>query len=257
LYKNQYSKKFPVQVTDSLFLKRSYPDTMMAVIYRQSLVPGNNYTYSDINFYLLREANEFAAKRYLPNQVEPLFEKLGAYTLTYRPLRKFAKTRIAPTEVDRTFRKTLIHGHVHDPGAAMMGGVGGHAGLFSTANDLGKLMQMFLQKGSYGGDEYFSSSTFGLFNKTYFAPTNRRGLGFDKPEMRKDFDGPSAPEASSNSFGHSGFTGTFAWADPDKDLVFVFLSNRVHPDAENKLLVKLGVRTKIQSILYKAISNPH
>jgi beta-N-acetylhexosaminidase len=252
-YKTTPSKKFPVQLTDSLFLKRSYPDTMMAIIYRQALTPGKNYVYSDINFYLLREVNEIAGKAYLPNQVEPLYQSLGAYTLGYRPLNRFAKSNIAPTELDKTFRKTLIHGYVHDPGAAMLGGVGGHAGLFSNANDLGKVMQLFLNKGSYGGIKYFSDSTFNEFNKAWYYPENRRGMGFDKPETRAGLDSPCAAEADASSFGHSGFTGTFTWVDPKDELVYVFLSNRVYPDAENKKLVKMGIRTKIQTVLYKAI----
>jgi CubicO group peptidase (beta-lactamase class C family) len=135
----------------------------------------------------------------------------------------------------------------------MMGGVGGHAGLFSNANDLGKVMQLFLNKGTYGGKTYFKASTFESFNQTRYAPENRRALGFDKPETRPGLDSPCASEAHPSSFGHSGFTGTFTWVDPKDGLVYVFLSNRVHPDAENKKLVKMGVRTKVQSILYRAI----
>lgn len=252
-YRTSYSKKFPVPVTDSLFLKRSYPDTMLAIIYSQHLNPGKNYVYSDINFYLLREINERVAQKYLPDQVEPLYQALGANTLGYRPLRRFAKSNIAPTEQDKTFRKTLVHGTVHDPGAAMMGGVGGHAGLFSNANDLGKVMQLFLNKGSYGGRVFFSPAGFEGYNQARYAPENRRGLGFDKPETRAGLDSPCAPEAHPSSFGHSGFTGTFTWVDPQDGLVYVFLSNRVHPDAENKKLVKMGIRTRVQSILYSAI----
>jgi beta-glucosidase-like glycosyl hydrolase/CubicO group peptidase (beta-lactamase class C family) len=252
-YRTAYSKKFPVPVTDSLFLKRSYPDTMLSIIYAQSLTPGKNYVYSDINFYLLREINERVTGQYLPNQVEPLYQSLGANSLGYRPLSRFSKSIIAPTEKDIIFRKTLVHGYVHDPGAAMMGGVGGHAGLFSNANDLGKVMQLFLNKGIYGGKTYFKASTFDSFNQTRYAPENRRALGFDKPETRPGVDSPCASEAHPSSFGHSGFTGTFTWVDPKDGLVYVFLSNRVHPDAENKKLVKMGVRTKVQSILYRAI----
>ena len=253
-YHHKASGKFPVRVTDSLFLKRSYPDTMMAINYRQPLNPGKNYVYSDINFYLLRDANENAAGKYLPDLVEPVYASLGAYTLGYRPLKRFQKSNIAPTENDKQFRKTLIHGYVHDPGAAMMGGVGGHAGLFSNANDLGKLMQLFLQKGTYGGLKYFESTTFDRFNTAWYLPDNRRAMGFDKPETKVGADSPCAAEASVSSFGHSGFTGTFAWADPEKDLVYVFLSNRVHPYAENKKLVKMSIRTRVQSVFYRALN---
>ena len=137
-------------------------------------------------------------------------------------------------------------------GAAMLGGVGGHAGVFSTANDVAKIMQMYLNKGKYGGKTYFSSDTIDKFNTCYFcANDNRRGVGFDKPQLSDE--GPTCGCVSMSSFGHSGFTGTYTWADPDEELVYVFMSNRTYPDASNNLLIKENIRTEIQRFIYEAI----
>jgi CubicO group peptidase (beta-lactamase class C family) len=148
----------------------------------------------------------------------------------------------------------LIHGDVHDQGAAMLGGVGGHAGLFSDANDLAVLMQMYLNKGEYGGERYLADSTLAEFTRCQNCVNgNRRGLGFDKPEPDPKKDSPCARCMPLSSFGHSGFTGTFTWVDPETKVVYVFLSNRVHPDADNKKLVTMGVRTKIQDVFYEVL----
>jgi len=161
---------------------------------------------------------------------------------------------IAPTENDKIFRKQIIQGYVHDPGAAMLGGVAGHAGLFSNANDLAKIMQMYLNKGNYGGEQYVSSATINYFSSCVScADGNRRGLGFDKPEPDKSKEGPTCSSASLSSFGHTGFTGTYAWCDPENGLLYIFLSNRVYPDAENKKLSKLNTRTNIHQVFYDAI----
>ena len=147
----------------------------------------------------------------------------------------------------------MLKGYVHDPGAAMQNGVGGHAGLFSNANDLAKLMQMYLNLGSYGGKRYIKESTLKEFTSCQYCNTdNRRGIGFDKPVI-DDSDGPTCKEASPRSYGHSGFTGTITWADPEHELVYVFLSNRIHPSAENHLLIRENIRTRIQEIIYKSI----
>ena len=158
-------------------------------------------------------------------------------TAGYIPRRKFPLDRIVPTENDKIFRKQLIHGDVHDPGSAMLGGVGGHAGVFSNANDMGKLMQMYLNKGFYGGKRYISEKTLNEYIKCQFCDEsdNRRAAGFDKPMM--EGGGPTCNCVSFDSFGHSGFTGTLVWADPVEQVVYVFMSNRIHPDAENKKLL--------------------
>jgi CubicO group peptidase (beta-lactamase class C family) len=161
-----------------------------------------------------------------------------------------------PTEIDTVFRKQLIHGYVHDPGAAMLGGVSGHAGLFSNGLDLAILMQMMLQHGTYAGRRYLDSSTIAEFTRTQFsANNNRRALGFDKPVRGSKGTGPTCPEASAGSFGHTGFTGTMAWVDPANGLIYIFLSNRVYPDANDNKLLKLNLRTDIQKALYKAAEN--
>jgi len=180
---------------------------------------------------------------------------LGAYTLGYNPLRYFPLDRIVPTERDSFFRMTLIHGHVHDEGAAMMGGVSGNAGLFANAYDLAKLMQLYLNGGSYGGQQYLAPGVVDTFaSRSYAALGNRRGLGFDKPLLEYDASASSVAEAASAaSFGHSGYTGTFTWADPENGLLFVFLSNRVYPSRNNRGIYIRNIRPRIHTIMYEAI----
>jgi CubicO group peptidase (beta-lactamase class C family) len=197
---------------------------------------------------------EHLSGRSINQYMMPIYRKLGAPNMGYLPLQRFPKKRIAPTENDILFRKQVIQGYVHDPGAAMLGGVAGHAGIFSNANDLAKLMQLYLNKGNYGGEQYITSATINYFSSCIAcAEGNRRGLGFDKPEPDKSKEGPTCASASLSSFGHTGFTGTYAWSDPEHDLIFIFLSNRVYPDAENKKLSKLNTRTNIHQVFYDAI----
>ena len=184
---------------------------------------------------------------------ERIFKDLGANYTTYLPREKFPLSNIVPTEEDGYFRKQLLRGFVHDPGAAMQNGIGGHAGLFSNANDLAKLMQMYLNGGVYGGQRFIKESTLEEFSACqYCRKDNRRGIGFDRPVMDGS-PGPTCDLVSEQSFGHSGFTGTIAWADPEHDIIYVFLSNRIHPSADNTLLVKEDIRTRIQEVIYKAI----
>ena len=173
----------------------------------------------------------------------------------FLPKTRFDSSRIVPTEFDYYFRSQLLQGDVHDMGAAMLGGVGGHAGLFSNANDLGIFMQMLLQKGYYGGERYFNNYTVDQFTKCQFCKDeNRRGAGFDKAVLEGQEGGPACDcSPSSKAFGHSGFTGTLVWADPDEQFVYVFLSNRIHPTSENKKLLEMDVRTKIMQVFYDAI----
>ena len=184
---------------------------------------------------------------------ESFYAPLGLTTMSYKPLSRFDQSRIVPTEFDAKFRKQQIHGDVHDQGAAMLGGVGGHAGLFSNSNDLAVMMQMFMNYGTYGGKRYIDSSTVAEFTKCQYCNENRRAIGFDKPEMNPDKDSPVCRCVSSVSFGHAGFTGTLAWADPTNQLVYIFLSNRVYPDADDNKLAKSGIRTKIQEVIYEAL----
>lgn len=173
-------------------------------------------------------------------------------SMGYLPLQRFSKDEIVPTENDMAYRGQLIHGFVHDQGAAMQGGIGGHAGLFSNANDVAKMMQMYLQNGSYGDVTYFKPETISKFNTCYYCDQEvRRGVGFDKPQL--DEVGPTCGCVSMTSFGHSGFTGAYTWADPDSEIVYVFLSNRIFPSAENRFLLSENIRTNIQQIIYDAI----
>jgi len=171
---------------------------------------------------------------------------------SYQPLKKFKESQIAPTENDLFFRHQQITGYVHDQGAAMLGGVAGHAGIFATAYDVAVIFQMLLQKGSYGGERYFKKETVEKFT-AYNTSLSRRGLGFDKPAADKEDAGPAGNRCSAAAFGHQGFTGTCAWADPATGIVFVFLSNRVQPSAENNAINKMSVRTIAQDYIYEAL----
>ena len=165
------------------------------------------------------------------------YAPMGLNYMGYNPNKYFPKNKIPPTENDTIFRKQLVHGFVHDQGAAMMGGVGGHAGLFSNAGDLAAVMQLFLNNGNYGGTSYIDPDVIKQYTKCQFCPKNRRGAGFDKPTPGR-IGGPTSKLVSLASYGHSGFTGTLAWADPEYKVNFVFLSNRVFPDADNWKIVK-------------------
>ena len=172
--------------------------------------------------------------------------------MCYQPRNYFDLSRIIPSEIDTNYRRQTIQGDVNDQGAAMLDGIGGHAGIFSNSNDMAVLLQMLLQKGQYGGDLFFTPETVTKFTSYQF-DKNRRGLGFDKPAREKGQDGPTCDEASSESYGHQGFTGTYVWVDPKYQLVYVFLSNRTYPSSANNRLLSSGIRTKIQKIIYQAI----
>ena len=180
---------------------------------------------------------------------------MGLKRITYNPLNKFDTLQIAPTEIETTFRSQLLVGYVHDPGAALLGGVGGHAGLFATAHDVGAIFQMLLNKGVYGNKRYFKAATVDLFT-AYNSKISHRGLGFDKPLTDEDNGGPAGDRCSGFAFGHQGFTGTCVWADPATGIVFVFLSNRVYPSGANVKINKLNVRTTAQDYIYEALGVP-
>ena len=223
-----------------------------------SLLEGNfekkEYKYSGLIFYLFKDYLEKAYKRPMDISDDLYFYKpLGARRLTYKPLEKFYKDEIVPTEKDENYRNQLLQGYVHDQGAAMLGGVNGNAGLFSNANDIAKMMQMYMQEGYYGGKQFLKSETIKKFNLRYFEKDSvRRGLGFDKPQIDPE-EMATCGCVSAKSFGHSGFTGTFAWADPETQLVYIFLSNRVYPTADNAKLIEHDIRTKTQQIIQDAI----
>ena len=253
-YRKAPSDGFSIKVTDKLFLADAYKDSIYDRIGRQDL-KSNRYRYSDVAYYVMKKYIEETNSARLDKLADDfLYKPLGASHTSYNPLEKFPKNIIVPSEIDKYYRYETVQGYVHDMGAAMQGGVGGHAGLFSNANDVAKIMQMYLQNGYYGGNQFFESRTVKKFNTCYFCDKKvRRGVGFDKPESRGG--GPACGCVSSKSFGHSGFTGTYTWADPEEELVYVFLSNRTYPTASNTLLVKTGLRTRIQHAIYKAIIN--
>ena len=255
LYSTFISEEYPIKVAEDLYLHFSYPDSILLQIAESELLEEKEYLYSDLGYYLFKEIIE---RRYnIPLNLlvqENFYRSLGLATMGYLPKERFEKDRIIPTEKDNYFRDQLLVGDVHDMGAAMQGGVGGHAGLFSNANDLAILMQMYLEKGTYAGKEYFKSSTIKEYTRCQFCrKNNRRGAGFDKPALPEQEGGPTCECVSYLSFGHSGFTGTLAWADPETGIVFVFLSNRIHPTSENKKLLDMDVRTNIMQVIFDAI----
>jgi beta-N-acetylhexosaminidase len=254
-YQPQLSEFFPLEVGQGLYLRKDYRDTIFSRIIQSPLADRPDYRYSDLGFILLAEIVEQISGMPLDQYMSTYFyEPMGLSSIGFYPLRRFLLSRIIPSEKDMQFRKQIIHGHVNDPAAAMLGGASGHAGLFSNAYDLAVFMQMILQGGTYGGKRYISEQTIQEFTSVQFAGNqNRRGLGFDKPSLRRDETGPAAAGASAESYGHSGFTGTYVWADPEENLVYVFLSNRTYPDASNRMITKENIRTNIHQIVYDAI----
>ncbi|MGO3183140.1 MAG: glycoside hydrolase family 3 N-terminal domain-containing protein [Aequorivita sp.] len=252
-YSDIPGKDFNVEVAENLYMRRDYMDTIYKDIRESDLNPRLEYRYSDLPYYILKKYLEKEFGKPLENIVQGnLYESLGANYTLYHPLSKFLKENIPPSEQDNLFRKQKVQGYVNDQGAAMLGGASGHAGLFSNSNDVAKIMQMYLWKGFYGGTRYFEPNILDKFNTCYYCDKDvRRGVGFDKPQLGTV--GPTCGCVSMTSFGHSGFTGTFAWADPEKEIVYVFLSNRTFPDATNRKLIKSDLRSNIQAAIYEAI----
>lgn len=247
-------------LADGLFINKNYNDTIIAAIANSKLNKRKSYVYSCLNFMLLKEVVEKISKEDLNTFVqENFFSRLGSTTTTYNPLTKFGKEQIVPTEKDDFLRKQLVQGYVHDEGAAFMGGISGNAGLFSNANDIAKLYQMWLNKGTYGGEEYLSTKTCQVFMNTK-SGISRRGLGFDKPEPNTAKSSPTSPSTPASTYGHTGFTGTCFWIDPDNNLIYIFLSNRVNDKRTHKAISSLNIRSRIQEEIYWAIkrgNSPH
>ena len=258
-YSTLESEDYPFPVADSLYASRSMKDSLWqwiikARVREKPLRTPYDYRYSDMGFYILQHLAEKMLNKPMQEFLEQnLYGPLGAFTTGYLPRQRFSAQRIAPTENDKLFRKKLLTGYVHDQGAAMHGGIAGHAGLFSTANDLAKLGQLWLNKGHYGGRRYYKPETMELFTSKQFEDS-RRGLGWDKP-TQSDWNGPTTVYASPQTFGHTGFTGTCIWVDPEFNLVYVFLSNRVHPDMTNNKLLNANIRSRIQEVIYQAMFN--
>ncbi len=254
LYNAKYSEEFPIEVAKNLYVKKEIADTIYSRIINSKIENKGKYLYSDLGYYFLQRIIEHITDQSLDTYVQNNFYKPLGIGLTYLPLKKYKMSEIAPTENDTKFRKQIVQGYVHDPGAALLGGVAGHAGLFGNAADLAVLMQMYLNKGSYGGVTYLDSNVIKDFTRCHFCPDNRRGLCFEKPEPDPKKDSPVTEAASLDSYGHTGFTGTFAWVDPKNNLVVVFLSNRVYPNAEENKLAKLGIRGKIHKAFYDIVA---
>jgi len=253
-YHTKKSKKFGIEVAKNMYLQSAFKDTILNQIKKVEQREVSGYKYSDLGYYILKRSLEKKYKKPLNQLVdENFYASLGAHRTSYLPLSKFPKNEIVPTEKDNYFRHQLLQGYVHDMGAAMLGGVGGHAGVFANANDVAKIMQMYLQNGYYGGKRYLKSATVKKFNKRYYEDKKiRRGLGFDKPQLDPEVESTCGC-VSDESFGHSGFTGTYTWADPKSRIVYVFLSNRVYPTMENNGLITENIRTKIQQIIQDAL----
>lgn len=254
IYSKEKKEGYETQVASDMWIRDDYAKTMMKTILETPLSGAKKYEYSDLGYYFFNAYIEKTSGKSQDKYVDQaIYKPLGLQHMTYLPLRKFPRWQIVPTEDDKEFRKQVIHGYVHDPGAAMLGGVGGHAGLFSNATDLAALMQVLLNKGQVGSFNLIDRSVVEQFTACQFCPKNRRGLGFDKP-LPDGSGGPVSPLASLSSFGHSGFTGTLAWADPEHKVNFVFLSNRVYPSAENWKIRDMNIRTNIQRIIYEALA---
>lgn len=253
-FKSSGDDKYSLHVNENLFLHRRYIRKIIRAIRRSHVNREHAYLYSGIMFYMIPQMIENISgvefEKYLK---ERIFDPIGAEHLRYRPLSYFSKNRIVPTEYDTIFRKTMVHGFVHDEGAAMMGGISCNAGLFGNAHDLAQLGNLFASMGIVNGDTILHPSSVKYFTSAPFAQQgNRRGLGFDKPllQVNDDTNSPCSLMASPTSFGHSGFTGTYMWIDPESKLVFVFLSNRVHPSRTNRKLYSMNLRQKMHQACY-------
>lgn len=246
---------FTLRVAENLYVRNDWQDSIRRRILQSSLGVAGNYVYSDNDFIFLGNIVEQLSGRSLEAFCqENFYRPMGMYATGFTPRDRFTADRLIPTESEKQFRRQTTRGDVHDEGAALMGGVAGHAGLFSSAYDLAILYQMLLNNGVYQGRRYLQPETIRLFTD-YQRNGSRRGLGFDKPETDNKARKDPYPSlwASATTFGHTGFTGTCVWADPQRELVYVFLSNRVHPTRDNNRLSQLQVRGKIQDALYSAI----
>ena len=260
LYRTKYQKGYGVRVANHLFLKNSWEDTMLERILKSPLGPKDKYVYSDLDFILMGKVVEEITGMSLAQYAQKSFyDPMGMATTGFNPLSRFPKDRIVPTETDEYYRYQTVQGTVHDEAAAMFGGVAGHAGLFSDAYDLSRLYQMLLDGGVYNGKRYLKKKTIDLFT-AYNSDISRRGIGFDKPQKPDSTDTQKDDEerypselASPATFGHTGFTGTCVWVDPEANLVFVFLSNRVYPSRHTPEFYKLNVRSKILDTLISAV----
>ena len=252
------SKRYPVMVAHNVFLHKNYRNKMLREI-KKSKLGEKKYTYSDLTFIVTPQIIEnISGQKWDEYVTDNIYKKIGAFDLTFNPHTKYPLSRIIPTEYDSLFRKQQLIGTVHDETAGMLGGISGHAGLFATSNDLMKLMELYRRMGSYGGEQIIDRSVLEEYTKVQFADNlNRRGLGFDKPLLNNSQlppkDAYPTYGASPSSFGHAGYTGTFAWVDPEKEVSYVFFSNRVYPTRNNNLISSLNIRGSILQAVYDSI----
>ncbi len=252
IYSKDSSAQYGLKVADKMYMDTSYVDSIYKDIQDVDLQEAR-YRYSDLGYYYMKKIIEKQFNKPLDVVADSLiWKRLGGTRTMFNPLRHGIPLKeIVPTEEDKFFRMQKIYGYVNDQGAAMMGGVAGHAGIFTNANDLAKYFQMLLNKGYYGGVQFYQPQLVDKFTSRV-SENNRRGLAFDKPVISGG-DGPTCDCVSYESFGHTGFTGTIAWADPKNDVIFIFLSNRTYPDPENRLLINQNIRPRLQQIIIDAI----
>ncbi len=255
-YAFEPDQKHTLEAARGLFLKNSFPDKVYKIIRKSALKSRGTYVYSDLPFVMTPKITSgISGESYVAGLDNNFYQPLGAYRITYNPLSKFSDDEIIPTENDNYYRKQQLLGTVHDESSAVLGGISGNAGLFASANDLAKLYQMYLQMGTYGGKVYLKESTLKEFSRVQFPQNkNRRGLGFDKPLLNNaqlsEKNAYPIKAASPESFGHSGYTGTWVWIDPKYQLVYIFLSNRVFPTRDNNKISDLNIRSEIQRVIY-------
>ncbi len=260
IFSHEQSKKYPFEVADNLYINKNYRKKIFKEI-RKTPLGKKRYVYSDLTFIIVPEIiSRLSGKPWNEFVASEIYHKIGAFDIGFNPYQKYSLTRIVPTEYDSLFRKQQLHGTVHDEGAAMLGGISGHAGLFATANDLMKLMELYRRMGNYGGEQLINSDIMKEYTRVQFPENkNRRGLGFDKPSLNnsetKTEDIYPTKGASAQSFGHSGYTGTFVWIDPVYEITYIFFCNRVYPTRNNNLVSDLNLRTKILQSIYDSIEN--
>ncbi|MBL0082266.1 MAG: serine hydrolase [Saprospiraceae bacterium] len=251
-FSSKQSNKHSIEIAEGMWMNERYRTALFKGIADSPVKPGQGYVYSDLQYYYYPEIVQRLTGKSFEKYLHDTYHSIGATSLGFLPLKHVAATSIAPTEYDSLFRRSLIHGRVHDEGAAIMGGISGHAGLFGTSNDLAKLMQLYLNKGEFGGQRYFDTHVIEECTAYQFPEDgNRRGIAFDKPDLKGGNNAPAA--ASPMSYGHSGFTGTYVWVDPAHDLFYIFLSNRVYPTRKNSKISQMNIRTSIGDAIYRSL----
>jgi beta-N-acetylhexosaminidase len=257
LYHKKQEGLFNIPVTASLYMRQDYVDTIWQEIRRTPLRDDRDYRYSDLGFYFIAQIVHRLTGMPLDQYVEEAFyQPMGLREIGYQPWKRFPLEKVPPTEKDNYFRNQYIQGYVHDMGAAMLGGVSGHAGLFSKADDLAAIFQMLLNGGYYGGQQFLQPTTIDYFT-TRHKKDLRRGLGFDMKQLDEETVLNMSPLASTRTFGHLGFTGTCVWADPQHNLIYIVLTNRTWPSMKNYKWGKNDYRPRIQSVIYRALMNSY